>query len=307
MHRDNPVEGDSMRQLQADFSDPRCTQPVDFAEYDAPEQLVNILEERGFAVVTMPDPGPPDATLISLAAALRLGNPYIPALYRYAETKDYSAAYSHIRGDTEDRHPGFSTTAGQAWHVDGLLDNIGDIRTTILYCVRAAHRGGETLLFNSLAAFAELRETDPAAAEALLSPRALNRRSTLPAIDVSTTGPVFAVDEAGNLLSRYTDNDTCTWNFSAGPPGGLGRALAFLRSASDNPRYRLAVRLAPGEALIFRNDRLSHGRRPYEDRPKARRHLVRALYAKVPTCHPNEPGPRLRTSRRPAGTASPAP
>lgn len=272
-----------MQQLQADFRDPRCAQRVDFREHDAPNQLVHILEERGFAVVTMAEPGSPDAVLTSLSAALRLGAPYIPALYRYAETKDYSASFTDIRSDTRDRHPGFSTTAGQAWHVDGLLDDIGAIKTTMLYCVRAAHRGGDTLLFNSLAAFAELRKRDPDAAEALLSPRALNRRSTIPAIDVNATGPVFSVDEKGDLITRYTDNETCTWNFSAGPPGGLHRALAFLRAASDNPRYRLALRLAPGETLIFRNDRLSHGRQPYEDQPNARRHLVRVLYANVPT------------------------
>ncbi|GAA3783635.1 hypothetical protein GCM10022403_017860 [Streptomyces coacervatus] len=271
-----------MQQLQADFRDPECVQPVDFTEHDAPNQLMHNLEGRGFAVATMAEPGAPDATITSLSAALRLGEPYIPALYRYAETKDYSAPYSDIRSDTKDEHPGFSTTAGQAWHVDGLLDDIGDIKTTILYCVRAAHRGGDTLLFNSLAAFAELREKDPAAAETLLSPKALNRRSTIPAIDVNATGPVFSVDEKGALITRYTDNETCTWNFSAGPPGGLRRALAFLRAASNNPRYRLAVRLAPGQALIFRNDRLSHGRQPYEDKPDARRHLVRALYASAP-------------------------
>ncbi|MEU5191603.1 TauD/TfdA family dioxygenase [Streptomyces klenkii] len=256
---------------------------MDFTEHDAPNQLVHILEERGFAVVAMAAPGPPDAILSSLAAALRLGDPYVPALYRYAETKGYSASYADIRSDTKDHHPGFSTTAGQAWHVDGLLDDIGDIKTTILYCVSAAHRGGDTLLFNSLAAFAELREKDPAAAEALLSPRALNRRSTISAIDLNATGPVFSVDEEGDLITRYTDNETCTWNFAAGPPGGLQRALAFFRSASDNPRYRLAIRLTAGEALIFRNDRLAHGRQSYEDKPNARRHLVRALYANVPT------------------------
>jgi alpha-ketoglutarate-dependent taurine dioxygenase len=271
-----------VQQLQADFRDPGCVRPVDFTEHDAPDQLVHNLEGHGFSVVTMAEPGSPNAAITSLSAALRLGDPYVPALYRYAETKDYSAPYTDIRSDTKGRHPGFSTTAGQAWHVDGLLDDIGDIKTTILYCVRAAHRGGDTLLFNSLAAFAELREKDPDAAEALLSPKALNRRSTIPAIDVDATGPVFSVDEKGDLITRYTDNETCTWNFSGDPLGGLRRALAFLRLASDNPRYRLAVRLAPGQALIFRNDRLSHGRQPYEDRPSARRHLVRALYANVP-------------------------
>ncbi|WTJ86809.1 TauD/TfdA family dioxygenase [Streptomyces sp. NBC_01390] len=265
---------------------------MDFTENDAPNQLVRNLEGRGFAVVTMREPGAPDATITALSAALRLGSPHIPALYRYAETKSYSASYSDIRSDTKGRHPSFSTTAGQAWHVDGLLDDIGDIKTTVLYCVRAAHRGGDTLLFNSLAAFAELREKDPAAAEALLSPKALNRRSTLPAIDVDSTGPVFSVDEAGDLITRYTDNDTCTWNYSAGPPGGLHRALGFLRTASENPRYRLAIRLASGQALIFRNDRLSHGRQAYEDTPDARRHLVRALYANAPSTSDSTGGSR---------------
>lgn len=277
-----------MRQLQADFRDPRCVQPVDFAGHDAPDQVVHNLDAHGFAVVAMAEPGPPDAILASLSAALGLGDPYVPALYRYAETVDYSAPYSDIRSDPDNGHPGFSTTAGQVWHVDGLLDEIGEIKTTVLFCVRAAHRGGDTLLFNSVAAFAELRDKDPGAAEALLSPSALNRRSTLPNIDVNATGPVFSVDERGDLITRFTDNETCTWDFSVGPPGGLHRALAFLRAATDNPRYRLAVRLAPGQALVFRNDRLSHGRQPYEDRPDARRHLVRALYGNAPS-RPTEP------------------
>ncbi|MEU4565476.1 TauD/TfdA family dioxygenase [Micromonospora sp. NPDC023956] len=272
-----------MQQLQADFRDPRCARPVDFAEPDAPYRVVGSLDERGFAVVAMAEPGPPEAKLAALSAALRLGSPYVPALYRFAETKEHSASYSDIRSDPKDRHPAFSTTAGQSWHVDGLLDAIGHIRTTILYCVRPAHRGGDTLLFNAVAAFAELRDKDPAAADALCSPDALSRRSTIPAIDVSTTGPVFSVDGRGDLVTRYTDNETCTWNFSAGPPGGLRRALAFLRAATDDPRYRLALRLAAGQALVFRNDRLSHGRQSYEDGPNGRRHLVRALYTEGPT------------------------
>ena len=86
-----------MHQLQADFRDPRYARPVDFTEHDAPNQLVHNLEERGFAVVTMAQPGSPDAQLASLSGVLRLGDPYIPALYRFAETKDYSGPYSDIR------------------------------------------------------------------------------------------------------------------------------------------------------------------------------------------------------------------
>jgi Taurine catabolism dioxygenase TauD, TfdA family len=275
-------KGDDVQQLQADFRDSHCAHPVDFAGLDAADRVARRLEQYGFVVVTVAEPGPPDALLTAMSAALGLGDPYIPALYRYAETKDYSTSYSDIRSSPQDHHPGFSTTAAQDWHVDGLLDEIGDIKITILYCVRAAQQGGETLIFNSIAAFEELRAKDSQAAEALLSPDALQRRSTIPVINLSSTGPAFAVDVDGNYITRYTDNDTCTWNFSASPGSTLRTALDFLRSASANPRYRRAVRLGPGQALIFRNDRLSHGRRSYEDTPGARRHLIRALYANAP-------------------------
>ncbi|GAB3502045.1 TfdA family taurine catabolism dioxygenase TauD [Amycolatopsis cihanbeyliensis] len=249
---------------------------------DAADRLVWSLEQYGFVVAALAEAGPPEAQITALSAVLGLGDPYIPALYRYAEMKEYSASYSNIRSNPQDHHPGFSTTASQGWHVDGLLDKIGEIKTTILYCVRAAQQGGETLLFNSVAAFAELREEDPAAATALLSPDALKRRSTIPAMDMTSTGPAFSVDPDGNYITRYTDNDTCTWNFSADPVGALRAALDFLRAASEDPRYQRSVRLSPGQALIFRNDRMSHGRRSYKDTPGARRHLIRALYVNAP-------------------------
>lgn len=271
-----------MQQLQADFRDPSCAEPVDYSGHDTADAIARRLEQYGFVVVSIDDASPPNTQMAALSATLGVGDPYVPALYRYADTASYSASYSHIRSNSHDRHPGFSTTAGQDWHVDGLLDEIGTIKTTVLYCVCAAQRGGESLLFNSVSAFSELCEQDPIAAEALLSPDALTRSSTISTIDRSATGPVFSIDSDGNYSTRYTDNDTCTWNFSAGRAGALRRALDFLRAATENPRYRRAVLLEAGQALIFRNDRLSHSRRAYEDSPDARRHLVRALYATAP-------------------------
>ncbi|MDN3255272.1 TauD/TfdA family dioxygenase [Streptomyces sp. MA25(2023)] len=270
------------KQASADYRDPRCTLRVEFTAQDAPEQLVAALDEWGFAIAVMREFEEPDAVLKELSTALNLGPPYVPSLYRQEEAKDYSAAYSDIRSDPDDLHPGFSRTTGQDWHVDGLLDDVGVIKTTILWCVRPAHRGGETLIFNSLAAFLRLRAADPEAAEALMAPTALLRRSTLPGVDHSRTGPVFALDENGELVTRYTDNDTCEWDHSAGAHGALRRALSFLAEQSRQAHSRLAVRLGAGEALIFRNDRLSHGREAYVDTARARRHLVRALYTKAP-------------------------
>lgn len=271
-----------MLQQNADFRSPLCVQPVRFGDSTSSEEMEKHLEQFGFVVVEMAGPDEPETKLATLAASLRLGEPYIPTLYRYKETKNYSSSFSNIRSNAQDHHPGFSSTGGQDWHVDGLLDEIGSIKTTILHCVLPADHGGETLLFNSIAVFAQLQIVDSAAAEALLSPDALTRRSTIPGVDLHATGPAFGIDNDGNYLTRYTDNDTCSWNLSADPASSLSRALAVLRAAAEDPKYSRGVRLETDQALVFRNDRLSHGRQAYRDTQNARRHLIRALYANAP-------------------------
>lgn len=271
-----------MLQTRADYEDEKCLESVEFDPTGSPGAITSKMEEYGFVVLDTSGDASPEEKLLAVAAALGLGDPYVPVLYRRSETNSYGSTYSDIQSNPADHHPGFSTTAGQDWHVDGLLDEIGAIKVTTLYCVRDAEEGGETLLFNSLAAFEELRETDRAAAAALMEPTVLTRTSTIPGTTLSATGPVFAQGEDGDLETRYTDNETCTWDHSVGTGTELAAALAFMRAAADNPKYTTAVRLAPGQALVFRNDRVSHGRRAYVDRPESRRHLIRALYASAP-------------------------
>ncbi|MGW3715680.1 TauD/TfdA family dioxygenase [Streptomyces sp. NPDC005133] len=274
-----------MRQLQADGRASGVGKRIDFAEPGAVDTLARHVDENGFAVAAMGDQPGPEVALKRLAQTLGLGEPEIPSLYRRKDTEQYSVSYHNVQRAATEMHPGFSTTEGQAWHVDGLLDEIGKIRTTILYCVSPAHEGGETLFFNSVAAFRELQTCDSEAAAALLSPHALERRATIPGVEASAIGPVFSVLPDGSLLTRFTDNETCVWNPSAGSAGSLERGLNFLRRSAQDSRYRAAVRLESGEALVFRNDRLSHGRTAYTDSLSKRRHLVRAVYSRAP-----EPG-----------------
>ena len=63
-------------------------------------------------------------------------------------------------------------------------------------------------------------------------------------------------------------------------PPDLQRALAYLRGpALDN--HVVDVVLAPGEMLIFRNDRVSHRGRPYRNGARPRR-LTRSMYSTAP-------------------------
>lgn len=257
---------------------------IDLAGAEQVESLVSEISNNSFAIahlgVAYDDPTRPVARVSDL---LDLGEPQVPALYRLQGAENYSSPYQELQSSTDDEHPGFSTTAGQAWHVDGTLDDIGTLKTTILYCVRSAYLGGDTQIFHAVSAFEELRRFDAQAAEALMSPTVLERWSTIPGIDAKAIGPAFTLAPNGEVFTRFTDNDSCSWNYMAGTAAGsLERALKFLREAVKDPRYRTSVRLEAGEALIFRNDRVSHGRTSYKDDPKARRLLVRSVYNRAP-------------------------
>ncbi|MEV5685867.1 MULTISPECIES: TauD/TfdA family dioxygenase [unclassified Streptomyces] len=272
-----------MKQAQADYRSQDIGRRIEFSAPGAAVSLVSDLERNGFSVAVMGDSEDgPETCLKRLSSSLGLGDPVVPSLYRRENAEQYASLYHEVQRNPADEHPGFSTTDGQALHADGLADEIGKLKTSILYCVRAAHTGGETVIFNAVAAFAALRTSDSEAASALLAPRALERRATIPGVEASAIGPVFAVEPDGSVITRFTDNDTCEWNHSVGSAGSLARGLEFLREAAQEPRYRTTVRLAPGEALIFRNDRVSHGRTAYQDSPRYPRLLVRAVYGRPP-------------------------
>jgi hypothetical protein len=260
-----------MRQVGTDYNDLN-TSTVDYRTPGAADMIADRMESRGFAVVGISDiDGPPEALGV-LARALQLGDPHIPetgrkvlnTLDRYKQVSDY---------------PG-----PEGWHVDGLLEDIGTIKVTALYCVRPAAEGGQSVIFNSLAAFMALQRVDAAAAHALMSPDVLNRRPMSPdgSYAAGATGPAFSLDREGNLISRFSDNHTCDWNTAVGRGDDVERGLAFLRKACGDSTYRTSVRLVAREALIFRNDRVAHDRTVYRDDPAAPRLLVRALYAKPP-------------------------
>ena len=110
--------------------------------------------------------------------------------------------------DGSSDHPGFSKRSAQSIHVDGLLDEIGTIPVSMLYCVRPAATGGRTILFNSVAAYHDFSTTDPAAAKVLCYPKVLRRYSTIPGVTAHRDGPVFQHLDDGTIGNRYADGPT---------------------------------------------------------------------------------------------------
>ncbi|MET7286377.1 TauD/TfdA family dioxygenase [Streptomyces sp. NPDC005573] len=264
-----------------DYTDSDATRIIRVAGPQDGAAVADQLERFGFAVMEPTELTPSTQALETLADWLDLGEPYIPLMYRRrADSKPY--VYADIVPRADSNHPGFGSDQAQPFHVDGLFDPVGAIRSSMLYCVRPAVEGGRTIVFNASAVFMALREQDPAAAKVLLGEGVLERLATIPDVHGSVHAAAFAYDDSGLLMTRYSDGRTERWHAPVGEEAELDRALSYFRAAVKEPRYCAPIRLGAGQCLIIRNDRLSHAREDFVSDPEQPRHLVRGLYRRAP-------------------------
>lgn len=236
------------------------------------------LDKFGFSVIDLSaTSGSPSDRIAKVATLLRLGQPYCAALYRAA--RRFNSEYTDIRDSGDQDHKAFSTRAELGFHVDGLLEPIGCVKTSLLYCVQPARAGGDTVVLNSVGLFAALQRTNAAAAKTLLKSDVLIRKSTLVEYSAQAIGPAFSCTADGALLTRYSDGATEVWNAAAADERDFQRAIDFFRSQSKyDGEWRISIHLGASECLVLCNDRVSHARTRYESDVHSQRHMVRALY-----------------------------
>jgi alpha-ketoglutarate-dependent taurine dioxygenase len=252
---------------------------------DVTAEVISQFYATGFAVIQFESGVDSDAVVREVQARLSLGEPYVPPMYRsrtnWADNAITSLTTPAAPGP--DRHPSFHRNTAQNLHCDGTLQQIGEVPTTLLYCVRAAREGGESTLFNSVGAFAALYEKDRGAALAFLDAASLKRTANIGSNRDSVTGPVVGVDPSGQLISRYSVSSTDSWG-TIQASEDLDRAVAFFEALADvGSGFYLTFTLADDQCLIFANDRIAHGRNTWIDDPEAPRHMKRALFLKRPT------------------------
>jgi alpha-ketoglutarate-dependent taurine dioxygenase len=255
----------------------------------AVREVVHRYQRHGFAIVQLPRGTTGEHSLAPIAEALRLGDPFVPPLYRLNGNTPpvVSRISAGLNVSTPDAtHPSFGRTSGQRLHTDGTLQDIGEIRTTLLLCQSVSRTGGDTRLFNATAAYAGLLATDLPAALALATPGCLVRRATVNGSDDFNAGPAFAVVD-DQLVTRYSLTGTDRWEVPDGiSADDLWRGTAYLEKCAEDPTLYRELRMAPAQVLVLANARLAHGRTAYTDDPRQPRCMFRTL-------HEREPSPEL--------------
>ncbi len=207
--------------------------------------------------------------------AFELGEPVIPDHYGNENPYFFLPGINKISAIefSTHSHQGFTSRLAQAVHVDGTLQKIGKIKTSIIACARPAIIGGESILFNSTAAFLTILNLKKNCALALLDDCALTRISI--ETGESYTGPVFAfVDD--EIVTRFSMDNTCRWNVDNVP--FLEEAKMTLEGMLFNQQFSITHKLKENEILILLNSKISHGRNEFVDSPGIQRLFYRALF-----------------------------
>ncbi|MGH9277953.1 MAG: TauD/TfdA family dioxygenase [Acidimicrobiales bacterium] len=249
-------------------------------------EVVDRYERHGFAVIQLDPHRVTAETLLALAESFDLGAPFVPPLY--ATNGKPVATVARISAAAADvataRHPSFERTVGLALHCDGTLQEIGFVKVSVLLCEAPAAQGGETILFNASAAYAQLAAVDAPAAAALATPGALIRQANINGCRDVNAGPAFTVQEH-QLVCGYSVTATDRWSVPVSvAEADLYRGVGFLLHASlpGSPHFA-ELALEAGQAIVFDNTRISHGRTSYCDNPSRPRCLYRSLHLRHPS------------------------
>jgi alpha-ketoglutarate-dependent taurine dioxygenase len=255
----------------------------DADDIEVRREIVQQYYKKGVALIDTHDVDSKRA-IARLESLLRLDARYVPTWYDSSRMTADGTLRLAAGGAQSEPGPkaAFENTGEQALHCDGTLCGLGEVPTSILHCSQAAAEGGETYFFQSVEAFEELSRHDPEAATALTGDSVLVRRAELGNTDRVVVGPAFGRSADGaELITRFSLGPLDSWCVPASNEGlAVVRALRSLTQAvsSRDPRFFFSVRLRPGQAVVFRNDKISHGRHSYKNSPTATRKMARALY-----------------------------
>jgi len=142
----------------------------------------------------------------------------------------------------------------------------------LLFCLKSAVTGGDSVFADGFRVAADLRAADPVAF-GLLATQPVEYRFHDASCDIRTRATPIEIDRDGNLqrirFNNWLRGATVFPEAILEPMyAAIGKFWRMLRA----PRYQLHLRLRPGDLIAYDNHRVLHGRAPF-DASSGERHL----------------------------------
>lgn len=142
----------------------------------------------------------------------------------------------------------------------------------LLFCLKSAVKGGDSVFADGFAAAEELRASDPDAFE-LLTTQPVEYRFHDATCDIRTRARLIDTDRDGTLQRiRFNNWLRGATVFPEGVLEQMYTAIGKFWGMLRDPKYQLHLRLRPGELIAYDNQRILHGRAPF-DASSGERHL----------------------------------
>jgi hypothetical protein len=182
--------------------------------------------------------------------------------------------WQEIRFNPEITHSYRYTKNAQPMHTDGSYMKQGP-EIVFFYCIKAAPEGGATTFIDSQELIAVLRREDPQLLRDLEGVQVHFSKAA-----EHKTRPIITTDAKGDLL---------TWNYycvDATEPAATKqlaeRFHGFLQTRVVGTANLTPIRLQPGEAVFFHDERLLHGRESFAAKVHDDRYLLKTAFDLAP-------------------------
>ncbi|MGI9605075.1 MAG: TauD/TfdA family dioxygenase [Acidimicrobiales bacterium] len=151
--------------------------------------------------------------------------------------------------------------------------------TSILHCVEANMSGGESILVDGFAVAESMLDDDPAAFDLLAEISVPFVRHRSEAVDqgedvhLLAHAPVITLDRDREVAGiRYHERSMAPFDIDPNLMGDYYRALIDFSKRINDPANAIVFRLEPGQAIVYDNQRVLHGRTAFSS-DAGRRHL----------------------------------
>ncbi len=151
--------------------------------------------------------------------------------------------------------------------------------TSMLHCVEASTSGGDTLLVDGFAVAASLEEDDPDAFDVLAEVSIPFVRHRTDSVDqgedvhLVAHAPIISLDRDREIAGvRFHERSMGTLDIDPSMMGPYYRALIEFSRRINDPSAAVQFRIEPGQAVVYDNQRMLHGRTAFGPEG-GRRHL----------------------------------